>query len=474
MKKTGDEYFDSEEFRNLLADYESKVAGGQPVFLDADELAEIADYYQLTGKADEADAAISLALSLSPGAVAPLTYKIHEALYNGETEKAWQYLEQIIEKNEPDYVYDKGEIMLAEGRLDEADSYFFDEIKGVPATETQDYFIDVAAIFTDYGYNEKAMEWMKRAKKEDSPNYKELMARMLYGLGRYDDSEKLFNELIDNDPFSKKYWSELANTQLMREDFSAAISSSEYAIALDPEDADGLLAKANGLYRLGNNDEAIDYYERYLRQVPNDELAMLNQGTCYINIGENEKAVETLKKAIATAPSDSVYLCDLYHELAFAYSEQNKSELALECVDKAEELGYDSLEMKIIRGHILLSAGRPNDAQGYFGDAILTSDNPPKTLLRIIISLYDNHYLEAAYKLINRFFTLEGRDEADGYAYKALICYDLRRYDEFLDNLKIACEVNPKECMMALKQMFPDDLEPKDYYNYIKNKMKKQ
>ena len=84
--KVGDEYFDSAEFKDLLNAYETSVNAGEPVFMDADELTDIADYYQYTEHMDEAEKAISLAMSLAPGAVAPLTYRIHEALYNGDTQ----------------------------------------------------------------------------------------------------------------------------------------------------------------------------------------------------------------------------------------------------------------------------------------------------------------------------------------------------------------------------------------------------
>lgn len=157
MKKTGDEYFDSEEFQELLDEYEHAMDTGMPVFMDADELADIADYYQLTEHYDEADQAIDLALSLEPGAVAPLTYKIHEALWNGHTDEARQYFEQITDTDDPDYVYDKAEILLAEDRAEEADSYLNDEFKKLPDDERQDYIVDVANIFTDYNQPEKAM-----------------------------------------------------------------------------------------------------------------------------------------------------------------------------------------------------------------------------------------------------------------------------------------------------------------------------
>ena len=42
---------------------------------------------------------------------------------------------------------------------------------------------------------------------------------------------------------------------------AVSVTSSEYAIAIDPEDAEGLLAKANGLFRLENFEEALKYYK---------------------------------------------------------------------------------------------------------------------------------------------------------------------------------------------------------------------
>lgn len=80
MKKTGDEYFDSEEFRNTLESYEESVRSGHPLFLDADDLADIADYYHFTGIDQQADEVIDYALSLYPNATLPNVFKAREAL----------------------------------------------------------------------------------------------------------------------------------------------------------------------------------------------------------------------------------------------------------------------------------------------------------------------------------------------------------------------------------------------------------
>ena len=42
-----EEYFDDEEFKEMLADYERTVQSGLLVFMDVDDLADIAEYYHL-------------------------------------------------------------------------------------------------------------------------------------------------------------------------------------------------------------------------------------------------------------------------------------------------------------------------------------------------------------------------------------------------------------------------------------------
>lgn len=477
MKDTDNEYFDSEEFRELLEEYETSVNTGQPVFMDVDELSEIADYYHFKERYDEAEEAINLALSLSPGAVAPLTYKIHEALWNGDPSLARDYLDQITDTDDPDYVYDYAEILLAEEKVDEADKYLCNELEKVPQEEYQDYIVDVANIFADYNYPEQAMMWMARAKPEKSPEFKELMARTLFGLGKYKDSERLWNELVDADPYSKYYWNALASTQYMNEDYSSSVESSEYAIAIDPEDPEGLLSKANALYRLNNFEEALKFFQRYSSHIPDDELALMCQGTCLVNLGRTKEAIAILEEArsVAEAYNDDTQpssLADICQELAFAYSEDDNTAMAMKMLDQADENGADKVQTLVVRGHIMLDAGDIASAKRHFHDAMAHSDTPSPTLLRIIVSIYDNHYVEEAYKLFRYYFRMISDDCGDGYAYMALCCYDLKHYDEFLHYLKIACVVNQQECQTALAHIFPEGIEPKDYYNYIKERMK--
>jgi len=465
-------YFNSEEFRQILKRYEESVQQGHSIYMEADDLADIADYYQYHGRKEDADSAINLALNYNPEAVGPLLYKAREALSIKDFDTAREYAAHIKAVDQQEALYLQGEILICEEKDDEADALFRQQMKDIMPDEWADYVYDVANIFSDYNIYDKAFEWMARSQGDESDDFKELMARTLFGLGKYQDSERIFNELIDHDPYSTRYWNALASAQFMNEDYHSAITSSEYAIAIDPNDAESLLSKANSLYSLGNYESALTYFQRYSEIVADDEFGFLHQGTCLINLERFSEAVQVLERAEQLAGSESPYLPEICQELAFAYSELHKPETALYYIDLTQDMDCDHVNMEIIRGHILLANQKPEEAEEAFKDALQLSDNSPRTMLRIIVSLYDNRYVHTSYILLKNFFQHVEENWADGYSYMALCCLDLKKTDEFLHYLKMATERNPKEAKTVLSNYFPNDMAPQDYYAYISKQMK--
>lgn len=468
------EYFDSEDFREILESYEMSVKSGQSLYMDADDLADIADFYQYHGRMEDANTAIELAMRYNPDAIGPLLYKAREALSTKDYPKAREYAERIKAADTLEGLYLEGEILICEGKTEQADNLFCEAYKDILPDEQMDYVYDIADLFSDYNVFDKAFEWIARSQGDDSDEFKELMARTLFGLGKYKDSERIFNELIDHNPYSKRYWNALASAQFMSEDYGAAITSSEFAIAIDPEDTDSILSKANSLYNLENFESALDYFKKYSEKIPDDEFGYLHQGTCLINMERYEEAITVLEQAEEKATRDSQYLPDIYQELAFAYSELKKPETALYYLDQTSALDCDHINMEIIRGHVLLTNKRLKEAEETFKEALLMSDNAPKTMLRIIVSLYDNRYINSSYSLLKKFFNYVDDDWTDGYAYMALCCLDIKKHDEFLFYLKKAIDKNPKETKMVLSSYIPKGMELKDYYDYILNKIKEQ
>jgi len=465
-------YFDSESFKKLLEQYEDSVKSGHPTYMDADDLADIADYYHYEGRLEDAAAAIELALQFNPDAIGPLLYKAREALSLNNFRTARAYAERIRVIDNTEYLYLLGEILICEGKVEEADELFRKQFLELPPDEQMDYVYDVANLFAEYNDYNKSFEWMARSQGDDSDDFKELMARTLFGIGKYEDSSRLFNELLDHNPYSKVYWNALASAQFMSEDYGASIASSEYAIAIDPNDAESILTKANGLYHLENYEEALSYFEKYSEKNSTDEFGYLHQGTCLINLGKFEEAISRLLIAEDIALPDSQYLPEIYQELAFAYSELKQPETALYYIDKTENLDCDHIDMEVIRGHILVANKRLREAEIVFKNVILESGNAPKTMLRVMVSLYDNRYVSASYKLFKKFFNFVDDDWNEGYSYMALCCWDIKHYDEFIDYLKKAVEKNPKEAKMVLGHLFPMGMKVTEYQQFIEESLK--
>lgn len=471
-----EDYFNSQDFQELLESYEASIHTGDYPFMDVEDFVDLADYYNWKGKEKQAGSIIDYALQLYPHATLPNVFKARQALMRNDFKTARHFCNNIENRDDPDYHYLQAEIFIAEGHIDKAEAYLESYTQQIQADEYEDFIKDCANLYVDYGYSEKAHEWLMRSTGDDSDDFKELMARTLFSLGKYKDSERIFNELIDRDPYSKTYWNALANSQFMNEEYNDAITSSEYAIAIDPNDPEGLFSKANGLFRLNNFEEALKYFGRYAQIVPDDELCMLYQAVCLINMGCQNEALQYLLHAIEVTTSDSPHLVTIYQELAYCYSALHQLEKAMQALDMAEEKTEDPMELLVIRGHLLLENEHIQEAEKVFRQAIKQSGSAPSVLLRIIVSLYDNHYLESCYDMFKKFFQyIKSCNETfhEGYAYMALCCYDLGKEAEFLEYLKLAVQHAPHETHIVLGFMFPEGMEVGEYVKYIEQRIGK-
>ena len=152
-------------------------------------MADIADYYHYEGRMDEAADAIELALQFNPDAIGPLLYKAREALSLNNFRVARDYAERIRIIDNTEYLYLLGEILICEGKTEEADELFRKQFMELPPDEQMDYVYDVANLFAEYNDYNKSFEWMARSQGDDSDDFKELMARTLFGI--VDDMDPL-------------------------------------------------------------------------------------------------------------------------------------------------------------------------------------------------------------------------------------------------------------------------------------------
>ncbi|MDY6248663.1 MAG: tetratricopeptide repeat protein [Prevotella sp.] len=468
-----DKYFESDEFKEIFKRYEAARKRGESPYFDPEELTDIAEYYYMLGNMPSAIEAADQAVRMFPGAAEPLAFRARMALHaDNDTRLAKKLIDQIDDETHPEYHYVVAELMIFSKQYDQAEAFLEEQFEAIDdEEEREDFIIDVAMLYADYELYEKAAKWLHQYTDTDDPDYKELRGRIAMHRGNYEESERIFNELIDSDPYSTPYWNHLASAQFMHNNIRDSIQSSEFSIAINPNNADAILNKANGLFSLGNFKEARKFYKRFCELCPQEESGEMFQGICELNMDHLEKGIEHLKKAEEIAPENSTNLFEIYQELAFSLSRLGHSEEALAYAEKmlnAPTGAHD--EALVMKAHLLMEAKQWVEAQACYSQAIIESGGSAHIFLRVAISIYDLGYYDHAYRLFRMLGKLDGDDErTEGFAYEALCCYSLGKEKEFREAVKKACERNPREAAIVLCDLFPEEVEPKDYYQYLIN-----
>ncbi len=462
-------YFDSKDFKNLLRKYEDAAKRDKQIYLDPEQFTDIAEYYHWKGNSDKALAVADYALSIFEGATGPLVLKARIALLiENSPEKANKLAEQISDKTDLDYFYIKAEILVATNRFDDADLYLESCLNNMDEYESMDFILDAAILFVDYEHVALGRKWLSRSDETDLADYRETLGRILYYEKDYEGSVRIFEQLIDESPYTYFYWDMLASIQLAMDKLAESITSSEYAIAINPNDDDALLNKGLALMRLKNYEEAIEFFLRHSEVRESNVDGYINAGFCMQSLDKYEESIEYLEKAETRAKRYCPErLFEIYQEETFCHSHNHNLPKALENLAKMQkDPQCDPNEIMVFRGHVYCENGQGEQAQECYKSAMENSNYSPSIMLRVAISLYDNDYLEMAYHLLHSLDASDLEEMPQAHAYMAICAYDLKMRDEYLSHLKTAIEKAPIATRALLSTLFPDDMSPKDYYDY--------
>ena len=311
-----DSYFNSEEFQEIFQRYEEAEQEGRAAYFDSDALADIAEYYYGDGRTNEAVNAALKGVDMFPGAMAPLVFMgRYELLKQNNPEKATWYVDQIEDQSEAECVYLRAEIKLVENKQDEADEFLRHQLEWQDEAERDDFILDVADLYLDYDMIDSAQEWLSMAENKQATDYQEVQGRIALGKGEYQQGEEIFKRLVEENPFASPYWNQLASSQFLSNRIKDSIESSEYSIAINPDDEEALLNKANGMFSLGEYEEALTYYTRFNKLHRDDETGEIFIGMTLINLDRPEEALKHLQKAEEMAVPESVNLTEIYQEM---------------------------------------------------------------------------------------------------------------------------------------------------------------
>lgn len=345
---------EQQELDELIAGYEAAKKENKQLYLDGDQLADIADRYAADRRFDEAQEAISYGLELHPAHTDLLIQQAYLYLDIMDIQKAKNVTECITETYNPEVKVLKAEILLNEGNLDEAENL----LNSIDDKESLNTILDVSYLYMDMGYPEKALPWLTIGLNlyKDEEDFLAAVADCYRSGENTDKAIYFYNKLIDKNPYDPSYWTGLARCHFNLQEYDKAIEACDFALAADENFGEAHTTKAHCLFHLENEVEAIHEYQLALENKSlSPDFAHMFIGLAYANLEKWESSYKSYEDALNYIGNDnSLILVDIYSNMAFCLSKLGRHKEAHLLCQKALEKLPQSVDIFLQEGRIYL------------------------------------------------------------------------------------------------------------------------
>ena len=460
-------YFEEKEFKANLKAYEEALAEERTPYMDAEELTDIAEYYMLKNREQDAIECIQLAASLHPDAVDPQVFLSRRELMRGDTEAARRIASQIKEQQDREVRFLWAEICIKEENPEQAYELMMHDLEEIEDDEPDFYLYDVAELFLDYGQHALAQRCTDKI-KELYPNFERLQmlqAEVHFSAGQFDEAIALTDKILSDDAFNKSAWELMAESQIAQGKYAEAIEAADFLLAIDENNAQGLVVRGNCLFQLERYAEASDTYQRYLKEWPKDGVVLFNESLVLMNMGQTESAIKGFRKAIKALPPETLEFRQAYLNLCSALAADKKEEEAVELLLKLykETQMLPNTDYCIMRGHICLENDHFYEAMQWFEDSVRKAEDRYTAELAVAVELIEHEYYELGIERLDMLLDSPMPEkEMHCYPYKAYALYFQKNNEAFHSCLQKALEYNPSLTEFLFSPIFPT-LPPSEY-----------
>lgn len=154
-------------------------------------------------------------------------------------------------------------------------------------------------------------DWLVE-KKEELKKHCAYPETLIYEMAMEADSKadyllasKLMEELTEREPFNASFWHLLSQLQVRLDDYENALTSIDYAVAIDADSSAYLLTKAQILYDMkADKEKAKEIVKDLMKKNSDDKMVVHTLAMMYTYEGDVAMAVNTLKDYIYRNPGE--------------------------------------------------------------------------------------------------------------------------------------------------------------------------
>lgn len=347
------------ELIELVEQFEAAQAEQKPIYMDAEDLADIAEWYSRRNRFDDAAKAIDHGLKLHPGNTSLLVEQVYLYLDQYDLLHA-QQTARLLTEERPDVIILRARLLVEEGRLQDAE-LMLDTLEDKYSREN---LIDVAYMYLEAGQRQCALDWLSHWHwNTDDQEYCAIMADSLLDQQKYQESLVYYNRLIDSKPYQPQYWIGAARCHLGMRQYEKAIDSCDYALLADEDMGEAYLIKGYAFLELNNSDKAFECYNEAVRcKAITNAYVHLLRGQYHVDRQEWQKAYHylLLSQKEENTLKDPIARSNLHSTIAVCLKKINKEEnkqLIMQHCLKALDNDYCNVDAQLIGGLIFIEEG---------------------------------------------------------------------------------------------------------------------
>ena len=411
-------YFESPEFRELLARYEKSVQLGISSYFGIDEFVDLLSYYLSVDRSDDAAIVLDTARHLHPTAPENIKMGIKLLLYNGEPEKALVLFNELKYIDETEMLTIKAEIMVALRDFKQAHDIAIELLQ--KSTPGQESIYEGLEILLDCGFAHDALDICETALKmaPQQISLHEVKAECLIELQRINEAVKIYNELLDNNSYSTFYWEQLGHIYYMVKKYGKSLECFEYESAINEEIEYASMMQAYCYYHLRDYSSAKKLFSRLAEKYKNTVTPIFYIALCHYYEGRIEDAINAFDVAISNAQEGTISMMLARINKAILLDISGEKSVADDAMSMALLMHPDNMKQLMLTGKHLYEL-RDKENLTFDGmNAIETKEwNTEETLYRLGIHLVNHNHLKLGKRVLN---------------YCRDICYDKSDIDAYL------------------------------------------
>ncbi|MDO5523630.1 MAG: tetratricopeptide repeat protein [Bacteroidia bacterium] len=379
----------------LVERYEQMQLFGKKMYLDADEFAILADYYNSLGDNEQAEELIEEGLRMHPSSTELMILKAKTLVFAELYDDAVAYLNNIPDEGDIELPLLRIESLLHLGKTEEANDLINNTMASDLSIDDLYVFItEIGYVMNDIDNFDRAISYLEESLKIDESN-PDVLIDLAYSnemKGDFHRAIEYNNRLLDIDPYSFEGWVNIGKLYSMNEEYNKAIDAFDFALTISENDVSALKMKALSLYLNDNAPEAIRIFEECIRIAPDDE-------SLYDSLLEGYEAMEQYDRMSRTIDTMEQRFGPKGIAVRHAFVELLKNNLPEArriyngiADEEKETLGYYMLE-----GEITFLDGDLRAAEAAYIKAALLSEDNEEIIDRLAnVSVAQEKYEQAA------------------------------------------------------------------------------